>query len=157
MQPATVKALAIGGALAAAGIALYVWRSGGVAGAAQSVGGAVVDAAGGFASGVVGGIGASVGLPTPSETTTDAQVARWIIDRAGYFEASKWSGAPALFEALTMDEGSGKPPAPGTPAYRRFVTDWTEPAAAQAQPTTPAPTYTPGDWDFGGSFGYGMP
>ncbi len=143
MQPGTVKALAIGVAIAAGAAALYVWRKGGVAAAAEGLGELAVDAVGGVASGVVGGIGASVGLPTPSDTTTDAQVARWIIDNVGWFAASKWSGAPALFEAMGMPEGSGKPPPPGTPAYAEFVTNRT---AAPAPAPAPSATSTTWPW-----------
>lgn len=59
----------------------------------------------------------AVGIPGPSDTTTDPQVARWIVDNYGYITASKWAGVPALFSALALPQGSGTPPAPGTPAY----------------------------------------
>lgn len=54
----------------AVGLAL-VWamtRSGGVAGLAQSIGGAAVDAVDGVVSGAVIGIGAQVGIPATSRT-----------------------------------------------------------------------------------------
>lgn len=110
-----------GGVAVAAAIGLYVWRKGGVAAAASSVGAGVVNAAGGAVSGAVGAAGAAVGLPTPAQTTTDAAVARWLIDNAGHFEASKWAGAPAYIKALMMEPGSGTPPQPGTPAAAEFA------------------------------------
>lgn len=110
-----------GGALVLLGLAIYARLSkGGIGTAAASagsaLGGAVVDAAGGAASGAVGAVGSAVGLPTPAETTTDEAVARWIVDNYGWFEASKWSGAPALARAAFMAEGSGKPPPAGSAA-----------------------------------------
>lgn len=104
----------------AAGVAFYVWKKGGVSQAASAAGAAVVNAAGSAASGAVGAVGAAVGLPTPDETTQDPAVARWLIDRAGYFEASKWSGAPALLSAAFMPAGSGTPPPLGSKVYAAF-------------------------------------
>jgi hypothetical protein len=112
LNPYTIGLAA--GALGLSLVAVYVWHRG-VAGAAKDVGGAAVDAAGGVVTGVVDGVSGAVGLPSTDETTTDAAVARYVIDRAGYFEASKWAGAGALFKALMMPAGSGAPPAPGTP------------------------------------------
>lgn len=110
-------------AVAVAGVGLAVWwvsRRGGVGEAASAIGAgavnAAVDAAGGLVSGGVGAIGQTVGLPTPAQTTTDAAVARWIIDQHGYFEASKWASAPALARAVFMDSGSGTPPPAGSAA-----------------------------------------
>ena len=114
--PASV-ALAL---VVAAGVALYVWKKGGIAQAASSAGAAAVNAAGSAASGAVGAVGASVGLPTPDQTTTDPDVARWLIDHAGYFEASKWSGAPALFHAMLLPAGSGRAPAAGSALAAAF-------------------------------------
>lgn len=82
----------------------------------EAIGTAAVDLAEGTVVGVVGGLGSVVGLPTPSQTTTDPAVARWIIDRHGYLTASKWASAPALFKGMWMKEGTGTPPPPGSPA-----------------------------------------
>ena len=120
MKPGMVGVAVMAGLVGLGLVGLYVWKKGGIANAAAGVGGAVVDAAGGVASGVVGGIGESVGLPTPAQTTTDAEVSRWIIDNYGWLEASKWTGAPALARAMLMDAGTGKPPAPGTELAQRF-------------------------------------
>lgn len=110
-------------AIAAGGVgvlllALLIWKKGGIAGAAKSIGAGAVDAAGGVVSGGVGAIGATVGLPTPDETTTDPAVVRWIIDTHGYLTASKWAGAVALAKAAFMDAGSGTPPPAGSTLAR---------------------------------------
>lgn len=115
------RVLLIAGAAGVGLAALYIVRKGGVQQAAQAVGAGAVEAVGGAASGAVGAIGASVGLPTPSQTTTDAAVARWLIDNAGHMEASKWSGAVAYGRALFMDAGSGTPPPAGSDLARQFA------------------------------------
>lgn len=104
-----------------AALGLFVWQRGGVAKAAESIGAGLVNGAGGIVSGGVGAVSEQIGLPTPAQTTTDAEVARWIIDNFGYWEASKWAGAPALFTAMTMAEGSGKPPPANSAAGREFL------------------------------------
>lgn len=109
------------GALAVAALGLYVARKGGISAAASSVGAGTVNAVGGAMSGAVGAVGAAVGLPTPAQTTTDAEVARWLIDHAGHFEASKWAGAPAYLRALVMEPGTGRPPPAGSPAAVEFA------------------------------------
>lgn len=109
-----LKAELVIAAAAVAVLALYVLKKGGINAAATSAGAAVVEAAGSAASGAVGAIGSGVGLPTPTQTTTDPQVARWLIDHHGYWTASLWSGAWALAQALTLPAGSGTPPAQGS-------------------------------------------
>lgn len=112
------------------GAAYWVWRKGGLTAAASSIGAGVVSAVGGATSGAVGAVGAAVGLPTPDETTTDPRVARWIIDQAGYFTASKWAGVPALLEAVTLPAGSGTPPPAGSAAARALLPASTSTASA---------------------------
>jgi hypothetical protein len=114
MRPGLVSVAVLAGALGVGLVAFYVWKKGGVTGAAKAAGTAAVDAAVGVSSGVVGGIGSAVGLPTPDETTTDPAVSRWIIDNYGWFTATKWSGAVALARAMMMGEGSGTPPPAGS-------------------------------------------
>lgn len=109
------------GLLGLGAVGLFVWKKGGIAGAAASVGAGAVEAVGGAVSGGVGAIGSAVGLPTPAQTTTDAEEARWIIDNVGTFAASKWAGAPAFIQALMMPEGSGKPPSPNSEAGRALL------------------------------------
>jgi hypothetical protein len=145
--PATAIVVLVAGVAAA----LYVWKKGGVAQAASSIGAAAVNVAGAAASGAVGAIGSSVGLPTPDQTTTDPKVARYLVDRAGWLFASKWSSAGALFTAASMNVGSGTPPPAGGPiaaALPALTTgDFTrtdhdtspaDPAAAFAQATSDA-------------------
>lgn len=118
------------GGLAVLGLAVYVMRKGGAAPAGAALGAAAVDLAGGAASGAVGAVGAAVGLPTPADTVTDAREARYLIDTVGWFTASQWSGAPALFSASRLPVGSGTPPAPSSPAGRML-------AAQQGRPVLP--------------------
>jgi len=101
--------------------ALWIRSRGGVSGAAQAVGEAAVDAAAGVASGAVSGASRVVGLPTPSETVTDARQARWLIDNAGTMQATKWASAGALMGAVTLPAGSGVRPGDSTPAGRAFA------------------------------------
>ncbi|MGM9480300.1 hypothetical protein ACS5PN_03810 [Roseateles sp. NT4] len=108
------------GVLAVGAIGLMAWSKGGLGNLAKSAAGSAVDAAGGAVSGAVGAISTGVGIPTPDETTTDPAVARWVIDRAGYWEASKWCGVPALLSAMTMEVGSGKPPPNNSALARAF-------------------------------------
>lgn len=115
--------LLVAGGLALVAV-LYVLKKG-VGPAAAQAGAAVVDAAGSAVSGGVGAVSTAAGIPTPDQTTTDAGVARWLIDNYGYWDASQWAGAPALFRAMTMSAGSGTAPAAGT-------------AVANAHPATPA-------------------
>jgi hypothetical protein len=94
----------------------------GIKGAAAAAGGAIVDAATGVVVGGTDAIGQGVGLPPLADITTDAGVARWIIDNpaGGQFEASKWSSASAYLQAQWMDEGSGTPPPPMSKIAQTF-------------------------------------
>lgn len=125
---APLPVVAIAGVALVGAVGLWIWKKGGVANAAAAVGAGVVTAAGGAASGAVGAIGSAVGLPTPDETTTDAAVARWIIDNVGTWEASQWAGAPAFVKALLMPAGSGTPPSANSPAGREFLSKVSAPA-----------------------------
>lgn len=120
--------------LVAGGLALlavwYVIRKG-PAGIVQAAAGA----AGQVVTGGVDAASTAVGIPTTEQTTTDPAVARWIIDNFGYFDASKWCGVPALWDASFMAEGSGTPPPAGSPI-------------AIAHPT-PTGTASAGGIDFG--------
>lgn len=119
MKPNTILLIAGAGAVGLA--AFYVYRKGGISNAAQALGAGAVQAADGVITGAVGQAGAAVGLPTPSQTTTDPAVARWLIDQAGHFEASKWSSAPAYMKALFLPAGSGTPPPAGSDVARQFA------------------------------------
>jgi hypothetical protein len=108
------------------GVLAFVIYKGGLPAALQSIfktaGESAVSAAGGAVTGVVGGIGDQFGLPTPSQTTTDPAVARWIMDdpRGGYRLASMWASAVAFAEALAMPSGSGTPPPANSAVAQRF-------------------------------------
>ena len=139
VAPLVIPALAM---LAVAGVALYIVRKGGIAPAAQAVGAAAVTAAGSAASGAVGAVGASVGLPTPDQTVTDPVQVRWLIDHYGYWEASKWAGAPALIRAAGMDAGSGTAPPANAPVMQALSAVAAPQAAPNpAQGTPYVPTY----------------
>lgn len=138
--------------LAVVAVAAYVWRKGGIAPAGAAIGAGAVQLVGGVASGAVGAVGASVGLPTPAETTIDAGEARYLIDRLGWFEASKWSGAPALFAAMRLDAGTGTPPHPSTPAGRMLAAlEATAPPAARWWAEDVDTLLTPTPYTFNGA------
>lgn len=118
MKPGSIIVLA--GVGAAGLVAFYIWKKGGVSNAAQALGAGAVQAADGVITGAVGQAGAAVGLPLPSQTTTDPAVARWLIDQVGHFDASKWASAGAYTRALFMDAGSGTPPPAGSDVARQF-------------------------------------
>lgn len=102
--------------IAALGILAYVWFKGGIANAAYSAGGAIVDAAGGVIAGGVDTIGQGVGLPPLSDVTTDPYVSRYLIDHphGGQYVASKWSSAAAYAQAQFIAPGNGRPAPAGT-------------------------------------------
>lgn len=92
----------------AAVLLLILYNARQVAGAAADAVGAVAGGVNTVATGIVGGIGAAVGLPTPDQTISDPAVVRYILDTQGWFEASKQGTAMAFFEALGMAPGSGR-------------------------------------------------
>lgn len=104
--------------LALAGLGLWIVAKGGLRQAAQALGAGLVGTAGGVVAGGVGAVSAAFGLPGPGQTTTDAAVARWIIDNRGIMAASRWAGVPALASAAVMPAGSGRPPALESDAAR---------------------------------------
>lgn len=136
LQTPTDYAIAAGlvGALL---LGVLVWRKG-LGGAAASVGQAAATAAVDLGEGVVvgtaGAVGGVVGLPSPDDTTQDPRVARWIIDQHGYFEASKWASAGALWSGWMLPYGTGTPPPAGSALARALPA----PAAAAA-PASSAP------------------
>lgn len=106
--------------IALAGVALvgvaglWAWKKGGLINAVGSVAETAIK-------GGVDAVSDVVGIPTTQQTTTDAEVARWLIDNVGQFEASKWAGAPAYIRAQFLPAGSGKPPPANSPAGREFL------------------------------------
>lgn len=103
-------------------LVLYVVFKGGIRNAATAAGQVLVDAAGGIITGGVDAAGQQVGLPSLADITTNARVARYIIDHpnGGSFEASKWASATAFGAALFMDRYSGTPPSPSSRIYQLF-------------------------------------
>lgn len=117
-----VETIVIGGVLGAGVlIAMWVLKRGGIQNAAEVLTSGAIRAADSAAAGVVGGIGSTVGLPTPSQTVTDERQTRYLIDTGGYFFASRWSSAPALLKAALLPVGSGTPPLTGTPVHAALV------------------------------------
>lgn len=118
-----VETVVIGGVLGAGLlIAMWVLKRGGIQNAAEVLTTGAIRAVDSTAAGVVGGVGAVVGLPTPSQTVTSPAQARYLIDVGGYFFASRWASAGALAQALFLDEGSGTPPPAGSPAQVALIT-----------------------------------
>lgn len=99
------------------------WKLYRAAGSVANVAGSVATAAGqaagavndGIASGV-GVVGGVVGLPTPEQTISDPAQVRYIIDRDGWFTASKWATAGALWSAMSVPVGAGVMPPVDSPA-----------------------------------------
>lgn len=95
------KMMLIGAGVAGLGLLYLVNQAGTAKEAGQAVGGFVVDAVGGVATGAIDGISDAVGIPTTSETITDVQECRRYMDANGVWEASFKCGAPAFIGALT--------------------------------------------------------
>lgn len=148
MKLAASGIVAIAGVGVLAALGLWVWKKGGI-----------VPAAGAVVTGGVDTISEVVGLPTTEQTSTDAEVARWIIDNVGQFQASKWSGAPAYLRAQLMPAGSGKPP-PADSAVGRELLPIVETNAETARLLARYPVYTAPEAIYGGYQelpGYGGP
>lgn len=94
----------------------------GVRGAAAAAAGAVVNVAGDVAAGTVDVVGQGIGLPALADITTDASVARWIIDNpeGGMLSASKWASAAAFAKAQFQYPGSGVAPPYGSKIAQVF-------------------------------------
>ena len=115
----------IGGGLA---LLLYIWKNGGLSGAAASAAQGLVNTAGGAITGTVTGVSDQLGIPTPAQTSTDPSVVRYIIDypditgtdKGGQLAASQWGSALAYARANMMPAGSGVAPQPGTAVYAAF-------------------------------------
>ncbi|MBN8506126.1 MAG: hypothetical protein J0L58_16805 [Burkholderiales bacterium] len=126
--------LSAGAVLAVAGLAAGAWvlwrASSAASGAAAAVGdafGSVSDAVGQVGEGLY----SFTFAPPPErgwlemgqgdEVTSDPAVARWLIDRVGWWDASKWATAGALWTASGMPAGSGRRPPAGSAAGRQFA------------------------------------
>lgn len=117
-----VETVVIGGVLGAGVlIAMWVLKRGGVQNAAEVLTSGAIRVADSAAAGVVGGVGSTVGLPTPAQTVTDPKQARYMIDVAGYFFASRWASAYALARGALLPAWSGTPPPTGSPAHTALL------------------------------------
>lgn len=123
MKPAALppNTLLIVGALAVAGLALYLARRG-VAGVASDLGTAAGTAAvqvvTGVATGVTDAASTVIGIPTTQQTSDDPKLARWVLDNYGYLDAFNWFGPATLWTAETMAAGTGTQPT-GTSALAK--------------------------------------
>ncbi len=131
IKPDQLATVAVAGAVVVAAVLGYKLLTKSAAAVADGVG-AVVDAGaaaagevwhqaydpGGAVGTVVGAAGSTVGLPTPSQTLDDPAHVRYLIDREGWYTASKWGTAWALLNAMNMPEGSGTMPPANTPAAK---------------------------------------
>lgn len=108
---------------------IYVLLKGGIGNAVSALTAGAVSTAGdvavGVATGAVTGASDVIGIPSPSQTTTDPAVARWIIDypTGGVLKASQWASASAFAQALTLPSGSGVPPPAGSAVAAAFPPD----------------------------------
>lgn len=137
MKAEELQVYALGAGVLLVGVlALKLTSAGGAASVGTAVGSAAVGAVTGVTTGVVSGVSEVVGIPTPLDTTTDAKVARWMIDTQGYWTASLWCGVPAMWNAAQMEPGTGTPPPAGSQLAQKFGT---APTVKTAVPATTAP------------------
>lgn len=90
-------------ALIAAGVLVAVYlvkKPGAAADLGEEIGGAIVDAAGGVATGVIDGISTGIGIPTTSQTITDGAACKIYMNKYGVLEASMACSAPAFASAI---------------------------------------------------------
>lgn len=125
------------GVLAVAGLAVggyLLWRGSRVVSDVTDAAGQVWDSAKDTAADVWGGVqhfdqlgtgtgpeSNLIGLPEPEAVASEPEVARWILDNFGTWEASKWVTMTALLRAMTMDAGTGRPPAADSEAGRYLI------------------------------------
>jgi hypothetical protein len=99
MSPAGAIA-ALGGLLAVGAlVAWWKYKDSGPLQIGQDIGHGIADAAGGLASGFLGGVSEAVGIARPDQTISDVEQVRQIIGQQGFFAASKQATATAFFKA----------------------------------------------------------
>lgn len=128
------RAWLIIGAGAAAGVALYVWRRGGVGPAAESLGRAAADAAAGVVRGGVVGAGQAVGIPATSASECDAAMA-----------AGEWWRASFACPAGTFARGAWR--AATAPPVDQAILDANDARAARGTGAGTVPAQEPVSWD----------
>lgn len=96
-----MEAVKLAAIIAAVAAVIYLVKKKGAAGAAgAAVGGAIVDAAGGVATGILDGVSTAIGIPTTSETLTDTNECRAYMDENGIWSSLGKCGAPAFMRAV---------------------------------------------------------
>lgn len=98
MSDDTIKIAAIIAAVAA--LVYLVKKKGAAKAAGAAAGGAIVDAAGGLATGILDGVSKAVGIPTTSETLTDASACRSYMDENGIWSSIGKCGLPAFMRSV---------------------------------------------------------
>jgi len=128
------KYVLIGVALAALALVVLVKKKGAAAAVGEDVGHAVVDLAGGVATGVIDGISVAVGIPTIKELIRDPVQCRAYMDENGTLSGAKHCTELAYLNALepweSVKETAGS------------IWDWfTEPSASDYQTVTNTGAY----------------
>ncbi|WP_317205566.1 hypothetical protein [Janthinobacterium sp.] len=104
MKPNT--AMIAAAAAVVLGAVWYVKQKGGVVAIAEDVGSTAGEAAvavvGGAATGVLDGVSKAVGIPTTSETITDAAACKVYLDANGFWSASGKCSAMAFIQAQSL-------------------------------------------------------
>jgi len=96
----TVKVVAIVAAVAA--LVYLVKKKGAATDLGVAVGGAIVDAAGGLATGVLDGVSVAVGIPTTSQTLTNADECKTFMDQYGVWDSVGKCSLPAFMRTVEM-------------------------------------------------------
>ena len=94
------KFMLIGVAVAALALVVLVKKKGAAADVGSAIGGAVVDFAGGLATGVLDGVSGAIGIPTTSETITDVGQCRAFMDEYGEWAGTYGCSASAFNAAI---------------------------------------------------------
>ena len=96
-----LEAIKIGAIIAAVAALIYLVKKKGAAGnVGAAVGGAIVDAAGGLATGVIDGISTAIGIPTTSETITNVSECQSYMDQYGVWASSGKCGLPTFMRTV---------------------------------------------------------
>ena len=110
MKPAEVGALAIG--VAVLGVAVYVWKKGGIGGAVADLAAGAVGVANSAAGGVVNGLGDVIGIPRTSQTECERAISEgrtWDASfacPAGQFLGSLWTKSASPESDLYPNESA---------------------------------------------------
>lgn len=98
-----MEAVKLAAIIAAVAAVIYiVKKKGAAADVGAAVGGAIVDAAGGVATGILDGVSTAIGIPTTSETLTDTGECRSYMDANGVWSSMGKCGLPAFMRAANF-------------------------------------------------------